>query len=231
MNRDHRTVSGGAVDGKEDKLRQEHLRVTVLLIGIAISTSACAFGNRTVTLNYPPEDSSKDSGIPTAQAAVAPVDSLIVLAPFQNKLEKGKLIGEVLNGYGMHTADVNAGNDIAQWATEGIRYEMEKAGYNVKVMPEVNNPKDGLLIQGEVGRVFCTAYLTYEGEVGLAARLELNGEEVFNKRYLGRAKSGLNWAMTAKSYNRILSLALQDAARQFVRDLNQVFVSEEKKPA
>lgn len=221
-------------DAKKEK---ESITVThrqllggMIIIGLAISTSACAFGNRTVMLNYPPEEESKNSVIPTAEASVAPMDQLIVVVPFQDKRQEGKLIGEVLNGYGTHTADVNAGNNVTQWVTEGIRWEMKKAGYNVKVMPEASNPKEGLLLQGEVARVFCTAYLTYEGQASLAVRLELNGEEVFNKRYLGRAKSGLNWAMTSRSYNRVLSLALRDAARQFVRDLNQVFVSEEKKP-
>ena len=209
-----------------NKMRKAYLNVAVLLAGVVMSAGGCAFGDRTVMLSYPPGEDSQGSVIPKAAAASAPVDQLIVIAPFQDKREEGKLIGEVVNGYGVRTADVNAGNDVAQWVTEAVHSEMEKAGYKAKVLSQPDKPKESLLIQGEVVRVFCTAYMTYEGQVSLAVRLELNGEEVFNKRYLGRAKSGLNWAMTATSYNRVLSLALQDAARQFIKDLNGIFVKE-----
>lgn len=163
-----------------------------------------------------------------AEAATAPVSSYpIVVISLQDKRPEGKLIGEVLNGYGIRTASVNAGNEVNRWVTDAIKWELEKAGYQVKGAEHPDGVQDQLVLSGEVARVFCTAYMTYKGEVGFAVKLEMNGEVILRKRYLGTSNSGLNWAMTAKSYNRILGLALKDAVSKFIWDLRDVFVIEE----
>ena len=197
---------------------------------LSLFLAGCALGDRRVMLSYPPESSEKGLEMLGVKKTVAPALIPILLVPFEDEREEGELIGEVLNGYGMRTADVVARNDVGHWVTDAIKSELEKAGYKVTVAQDPRKDSDQPLLSGKVGRIFCSAYTTYRGEVGFETRLELKGEEIFSKRYLGTAKSGLNWAMTARSYNRVLSLALQDAAARFVRDLNNVFVVEGGNP-
>lgn len=202
---------------------------TVIYMLFALFISGCAFGDRTVNLSYPPEGSLSRLGIPTAEAATI-ADYTLILTPFEDKRSEGKLIGEVLNGYGIRTADVLVANEVGAWVTNALRQELENAGYKVQVLNEGKSSEKDVLLTGEVGRVFCTAYLQYEGDVGFEMRVVWNGQEIFTKRYLGHQRSGVSWAMTSKSYNNILALALRDAIRRFIDDLNEAFTSPTKPP-
>lgn len=60
--------------------------------------------------------------------------------------------------------------------------------------------------------------------MSLVVELELNDNVIHRAAYNGEGSVGMNWAMTEESAGESLSLALNDAVRQIVRDINaQVF--------
>jgi hypothetical protein len=64
-------------------------------------------------------------------------------------------------------------------------------------------------------------YSSYEGNVSLYVKLSRNGEEVISKSYIGSGSAGVVIAGTAESFGQSLSLALSDALKQLITDLNK----------
>jgi hypothetical protein len=191
-------------------------KLQVFALGFLISSLySCAFGTRNVTLNYPPEE--------PAIAEAAPVTAngkSLVLIQFVDQRSNKKVIGEVRNGYGMHTADVVCENDVAEWVTGAIKMELEKRGYKVIVAQNNNRASGDPTLGGEILQVYCTALWNYEGEVSFFAQLQKDGKELFRKRYTGKGSAGLNWSASSSSYGGSLSRALSVAAKNLVDDVS-----------
>ncbi len=196
---------------------------------VMIALHGCAFGTRYVDLSYPPKNPAENGGgiAHAAPASVAGTQQ-IVLLPFEDRRLRKEKIGDVLNGYGMKTAKVVASNDVGKWVNDAIALELEKAGYQVKRAEKNPETSAGLVLSGEILRVFCTAYLSYEGEVSFRTTVKRNGKEILEKTYLGEGEAGLNWAATSKSYGETLSSALAIAISDLVHDIDH---SSEKNPA
>src|SRR6202022_2479246 len=99
-------------------------------LGLSGGFGGCSFGNRHVTLTYPPQQA------PAARSGEAPSPVVeprrrVVLVTFLDQRSKKQTIGSVHNGFGMHTADVMAENEVAPWVTNAIGTELEKAGFAV----------------------------------------------------------------------------------------------------
>ena len=205
-----------------------HVRVTHLLVmlGFFSVATGCAFGTRHVTLVYPPEQKevTKALGPKAAEASPAPAvtSESIILLQFADERSEKRLIGEVRNAYGMRTADVVTEGNVAEWVTEAMKMELEKAGYNVTKVESLSSPTTGPVVAGEILTVHCTALWSYEGEVSFYARVHENGKEIFKRRYTGKGSVGLNMAATARSYGSSLSLALASAVRSFLADLSAI---------
>lgn len=197
----------------------------VLLIGSFVS--GCAFGTRHVTLSYPPESNMGELSVAGANATPLKPGSEKTIAFFRfndHRVNKSR-IGNVQNTYGMDTADVVAENDVAEWINSAIIVELEDAGYKVVKGEELENIDNLPLLKGEILRVYVTAYFSYEAEVSLIAELELDKKVIMRESYNSRGSVGLNMAMTADSAGESLSLALADAVRQIVHDVNaQMFL-------
>ncbi len=205
---------------------KSYARVTHLLVMVGFFSVAtgCAFGNRHATLVYPPEEESKDPGPGVAEASPAPAvtGEPIILLQFADKRSKGRVIGEVQNGFGMHTADVVTEDSVAEWVTGALEMELRKAGYEVIDGEDLESPATGPVVIGEVLAVYCTAYWSYDGEVSFVASVKEGGKEILKKQYTGKGSAGTNWTATARSYAQSLSLALADAIGSLVDDLNAV---------
>jgi Uncharacterized lipoprotein len=201
-------------------MKERSRSLKVFILGVLISSlCSCAFGNRHVALNYPPEQPTAGAGV--AEAATLPVNGKsIVLIPFIDERSNKSVIGEVRNGWGMHTADVVVENNVSTWLTNAIRMELEKAGY--KVILDTNNDASSknVVLSGEIIRVYCTAMMTYEGEVSFFATLKKDGKEQFRKRYTEKGSAGLNWSAASTSYGNSLSEALSTDIRDLVGDIN-----------
>ena len=176
--------------------------------------SACAFGDRHVRLEYPPPGPEAVAAVPASAPLAARTIHLGVFT--DQRAERGR-IGEVRNGWGMHTADVVAENDVCAWVREAVRTELERAGFHVAL--DCPAP-GGLELRGEVLRVHCGAYMSYEGEVQLSGELRRDGAVLGRYPVSGKGSAGTNWGATEKGYGETLALALQAAARRLSSELS-----------
>jgi Short C-terminal domain len=129
------------------------------------------------------------------------------------------MIGEVRNGYGMHTADVIADNSVAEWLTNAVTMELEKAGYKV-IISDKNNSSSNFEMGGSIVEVHCTAMLTYEGRVTFFVQLQRNGKILLQKSYTGNGNTGVNWVAASASYDSSIEAALSDAIKNLIPDVN-----------
>jgi hypothetical protein len=185
-------------------------------LGALLMLGACAFGDRKVTLAYQPQAEAPPASA-TPAGTGAPANVMLVLLPFKDERPSKKIVGEVRNGWGMHTADVVAENDVAAWLTDGLRLELQKAGY--RIVDETEAGPDAVRFEGTVARVFCTALFSYEAEVSFFAVVKKSGEAVIDRQYHGTGTAGVNMAATSGSYKESLNEALRSALRSLLADL------------
>jgi hypothetical protein len=189
-----------------------------LLIGL----SGCAFGNRQTILSYPPGKASET--VSAAQAAATPTGKgrQIVLMPFTDVRTEQRFVGEVRNGYGMHTADVAAVNNVPNWISEAVKTELTAAGYSVITPESADNTASVSVLSGEITRVYCDMYLTYKGEVNFLASVRKDKTDILYRPYSGKGSAGVVWGATGESFGQSLALALSDAIKQLLADLDNV---------
>lgn len=199
------------------------MRILRMLLSLSLLSvlGACAFGDRSVLLEYPPE--KEKAGSMAAMAAIEPASGgerqKLVISLFDDLRADKATVGEVRNGFGMKTADANTRSDVPDWIREAARYEFERAGFDVSFADESGSGDP--VLDGQIITVFCKAMFGYEGEVSLIATLERGGETLLDNRYSGEGSVGMNWAATGKSYGQSLTLALQDAMGSLVGDVKQ----------
>lgn len=191
------------------------------MVWIYAMASGCAFGDRRVTLSYPPEKGAEKSGSGVAEAAPlsTATGKTIYLRKFDDQRTKQE-IGEVRNGWGAKTADVIAENDVRKWISEALKTELEEAGYNVITNAGGDVPSAEPELGGEILTVYCTALMSYEGEVSFFAYVTKEDKELLRKRYTGKGSAGTNWGASAKSYGQSLSMALSEAIKSLLNDLD-----------
>lgn len=182
-------------------------RLVVSATLLAFLGTACAFGDRHVRLEYPPPGSETVAAVPASAPLGARTVHLGVFV--DQRAERGR-VGEVRNGWGMHTADVVAQDDVSEWVRGALHVELERAG--LRVVDDCP-AAGGLEVRGEVLRVHCGAYLSYEGEVQVSAELVRDGKVLARYPASGKGSAGTNWGATEKGYGESLALALQAAAR------------------
>jgi hypothetical protein len=191
--------------------------ITSLTITLSclVLTPGCAFGTRHVKISYPPAGSQQAK----TDLISAPAGSKgeIILQPFTDDRADKRLVGHVRNGYGMKTATVVSESDLTQLLNEAVRVELVQAGWVVlgSDATSTNTPTIG----GALVKLYCDAYMSYEGTASIYVRVTREGKEVFRKTYEGEGSAGMNWAMTSSSYGNSLSLAIQDALESLKRDL------------
>jgi hypothetical protein len=161
----------------------------------ALAVNGCAFGTRQAALEYPPKKLSETYAREQGSSSSSTNAPRIVLVPFTDERADKVNIGEVRNGWGMHTADVVSKNDVVQWINDAIKLELERAGYAVSVGQGGSPSKDDAVLSGQILTVFCKALFSYEGEVSLFVTLERNGKEM-KRRYTGEGSAGMNLALT-----------------------------------
>lgn len=193
------------------------LRLTAFTIAIGL-LGGCAFGERQAKLGYPPAENGNEAIVSVANAATAPAPrGTVHIAAFEDVRPEKRVVGHVRNGFGMKTAEVVAQRDVPTWVREAIASELQAAGYAVA---EGTATEGVPVISGAIIRVYCDAYFTYEGEVMLRIETARAGESLIARTYTGKGSAGVSWAATGDSYSESLSLALQDALRQFIAELN-----------
>lgn len=189
------------------------------LLMVAVLTG-CAFGTRQPTLGYPP---APDANVaPAAQAApkATSKNTTIVLANFRDERNDKSVVGTVRNGFGMRTADVIPTNSVSDWVTQAVGTELRSNGYKVVSGTTVDpNEPNSLLVSGDILNVFCDMYMSYTGQVSLFTKASRGNGDVLTKHYAGEGSAGLALAATGESFAQSLALALQDALKKFIADL------------
>jgi hypothetical protein len=190
------------------------------------SLGACAFGDRNVILDYPPQtENASHALLQTSDKPVAAGNrQKLVISLFEDQREDKVAIGEVRNGLGMKTASVITQSNVPAWIREATRHEFQTAGFDVFFgeNSEVNAP----VLDGQIITVYCGAFFTYEGEVSLGATLKHDGINLLENRYYGKGSVGTNWGATSKGYGQSLARALQDALGSLVGDVQQAFIAK-----
>lgn len=85
----------------------------------------------------------------------------------------------------------------------------------------VADPADAssILVSGDIPNVFCDMYISYTGQVSLIVKASKGSGELFTKHYAGEGSAGLAVAATGESFAQSLALALRDALKKFIADL------------
>lgn len=182
-----------------------------LTLGLILAASGCAFGNRHPSLHYPPANEPQG---PLAVLAFAPDAPAVAVAVTDMRQGSHSVVGEIRNGLGMHTADIEVQEDAVGWVKKALERELTAEGF--RVVPAEGAP--GLLTT-ELIAIHCDANLSYAGEVSLRAEFRGGQSVIPAVLHVGRGSAGVNWAATEDSYSESLALALQDAARQIAAQL------------
>ena len=190
------------------------IRTGVGLVLVTMVTSGCAFGTRRAAL-HTPSVASLPGSAPVSSAA----RGKIVLLAFADQRSNQRAIGEVRNGWWMHTADVEADRDISQWITQSVKAALEQAGYEVIEGNPASLPALTPVLRGDILTVYCTALFAYEGEVSFFAHVEKDGRQLLHTRYTGKGSDGFNWAATGSGYAASLESALKESLVPLIADL------------
>jgi hypothetical protein len=183
---------------------------------IVVSGSGCAFVDRHVRLTtYPPPAPRTDPGAAYAAARAGVPLVEIVVNPFTDERDK-PVVGEVRNGFGMHTADVIADGSVRDWVTSAVIYELRAAGFRARSAAEGPPTPDDIVVSGTVLTFYCRAMMEYEADVSFLVQVNSGGQVVFNGRAAGTGSAGVNWAASDEGYAESLAGALQQAARTLV---------------
>lgn len=184
---------------------------------VAVALTGCAFGTRQASLSYPPVASG--AAVQPAAASVSK-NTTIVLSRFADERTDKSVVGTVRNGFGMRTADVVATKDVSEWVTSAVGSELRANGYKVVsgADQDLKDPKL-VVLSGSVQNAFCDMYMSYSGQVSLLAKVTSGNSEVINRQYTGEGSAGVVMAATGESFAESLSLALRDALKQFMADL------------
>ncbi len=189
----------------------------IALIGLSLSCVGCAFGDRVVALSYTPTPavSSQGNGI------------AVYLAPIQDvcqnrrlRDDKGREIGDVVNGYNIRTATVvSKSMDLSPWITDALTKELHQHGFQplqVTALP----PDCELGISGSLSE--CYSKMKFFGGQVCTLKVNIivhrNGAPVASKEYVGIHKGGLGVG-TAAEYERIFQAAMADLMAKVMPDV------------
>lgn len=196
--------------------------IRVLFVLGLLDLTGCAFGTRHADLTYPPESDEGGGLIASAYAhAARPVESREILLKVSDHRTVTHRIGKVRNAYGMDTASVETEDNIQMWVQDAIDQELTNAGYKVTSYDNAGTNEKAIGLNAEILKVFCDAYMTYDGNVEMMVTLTKYNQKPFKRHYEGHGSAGMSFAMTSKSYAESVELALKDVIAQLLLDLAQ----------
>lgn len=174
--------------------------------------AGCAFVDREAELKYsaPP----REVAAPAQEGAPRTRVALHVVADRRKETAE---VGDVRNGFGMRTAAVKSKGDPVAWLREAARTELERAGFAVVEQGQGSD----LLVDVQLQTMHCSAFMSYEGDVCVAAKALRYGNALVDGVYNGKGSAGINWTATDESFAETLDLALQDALVQFTKEIRK----------
>ena len=200
----------------------------IFLLGFVLS--ACAFGDRTVTLQYPPqpEQGTAQAAVPLPSAALRSDAAPVIVGQFKDLRANKQKIGFVQNTYGMETANILAASSVTQWVRQSLVTELGLNGYGAKLGDAKMASADSVIVTGQIEKALTKAYFNYNSEIILSAELQKGNASLSNKTYVGRGGGGTNWAATETGFGRSIALALQDALRRLAADVGKAVITKNR---
>jgi hypothetical protein len=185
-----------------------------------VCLTGCAFGNRSVYLAYPPGASAAARALP--EPTPAPNATKVVLVRFLDQRQAKRAVGAVHNGFGAHTADAVATNNVVEWIMKAINTELVNKGFAVIELADIPQTTDAPVIAGDVLTVMCQAWTKYEATVEFSATVSSGGKIILQKTYKGVDETTTNWASSGETFGLTLSAALRTAAENFAEEFKQL---------
>lgn len=197
----------------------------IVSLAMMFTIGGCALSTRNATLIYPPTTRSSGA-VAVAHAATPPTakNITIALAPFEDRRKDTTTVGAVRNGFGMKMAPVKAANSVTDWVDYAVKVELANAGY--AVIPRSEATDASVILAGSIDTVYADAYFEYGGKVSLLVTLTQGGTDVLSQTYNGAGSAGTNVSGTAKSYAQSLALALADALKKMIADVDKALAPE-----
>lgn len=209
------------------------IKKTLIPTIILLNLTACAFGTREVNLSYPPEK-NHEIGVANAANTTAKNGTFAVkvhtfknnrptVDPVTSQKKSSAIIGNVRNGFYMKTADVISNQNIEDWVTNAVKYELERNGYKVLDITPKESASSFWDFQGSTLNVYADAYFNYDGKVKLHLLLKQHSsnEVLIDKDYEGVYKE-VNFAASEEGYKDILEKSLSNAIGLIIIDLNNL---------
>jgi hypothetical protein len=188
--------------------RSEPFARLLLALALGIAIPGCAFGNRNVTLKYPPASELQTS--PPPKPLPVPAVEMPSVAVVVNDTRQGprNQVGVVRNGFGMHTADILTQDDAAAWVKEALERELAAQGFRVVAVEGAES-----VLRSQVVKIECGVFGS-GAELMLAAEFTAGGSHLPYAAYSGTGTAGGSLGASEEYFSESLSLALQTAARK-----------------
>lgn len=180
-------------------------RLICLTILFCMQTG-CAFGDRTVALDYRP----------VVEDVHAAGEMRVI--PFVDTRPDKARVGEVRNGFGMVTADVRIKNDAGRWVTDALLAELRGCGIDATAVTSEDAGPAEYLVTGKLTEFHTSMYMRYKTRIKLELSVTRGGASILAREYTGRANK-LAVTASAGEYQDVMRAALQDAMRQMAPDL------------
>jgi len=187
------------------RLRVPPLILVLAIMPLALGAAGCAFVDNRVELPYKP-----------CVTGYQGAGELEIEKPGSSLPEKEGLevVGYVRNGYGMHTADVLAINDVADWIVLALSKELEAAGYEVHAVFELSGRCPGLRITiGQVLADIKSHRLVANVEYTIKVIDQGQTHHTIHAKAEG---TYMSFTSIAESYARSLEIALQASAKDVI---------------
>ena len=182
---------------------------------LLVMLPACEWVTHHVELEYDAPIAPAAPGPVAASAGRADARS-IAIAQLSDDRSPQATIGDVRNGYGMHVANVETTGDPVEWLRQGLTAELENAGFNLVEVAE------RYTIAVALDRLHVSASSEYHGTVRISATVLQGDRRVLAGVYVGTGSAGPSWTANDEALGSTADLALQDAIRQFLRDLRRI---------
>jgi hypothetical protein len=183
------------------------LKLFFIFTSFSVFLVGCAFGNRKIDLVYPPKDYAQYT--PNASLSKRMGIDKIALVVMDKRSGDKKYLGEVRNGFYMHTADVVTDVNVENWVQKAFTQELQRSGFSV-----VKKESAQGVLTVVVDMVHCNAYWGYSADVQLRLQLVKGTKSSIVSKIEGFGSDGMNWGATGDAYTESLAKALADAYYQ-----------------
>lgn len=188
------------------------VRTTLVILLVGGLGTGCAFGTRNVNLIYeqPPPTAAEGSRGTIAVARFTDTRTA--------EMAVGSQVGQVRNGFGAPTANVEATQSPVLWVGNSLARGLTANGFRVEKVDQPNTAGGLPVVTGSVSQVFVDMYMGMEGEVKADVSVEQNGKKLFSTQCEGK-DSGVAWTGSADEFQTRLTGAMKQLVETCVPKL------------